>query len=549
MSYTPSSFSSASPPYPENEPVKDYLPNSEERISLEKALSDLRAKVIDIPMYINGQEVRTKKSVPVYAPHDHQHQLGTYYEGEKKHAQAAIEAALAARSHWASLDWTERSSIFLRAAELLAGPYRMAINARTMLGQSKNVFQAEVDAACELIDFLRYNVAFMADIYAEQPVSDSSIWNRVEYRPLEGFILAITPFNFTSIAANLACAPALMGNVVVWKPSPAQIYSAQVIMEVLQAAGLPDGVINLVYTEASMTAEVALSHRAFAGLHFTGSTTVFKQLWKTSAQNVDIYCDYPRIVGETGGKDFIMAHPSADVDSLRTAIVRGAFEYQGQKCSAASRCYVPKSIWNQGGLRDSLIETMHQLKMGGVEDFSNFINAVITKQSYDRLKAYIEKTKQDASASLLAGGRCDDSQGYFVQPTLFELEKGDNPLLCEELFGPVLGIYVYADKRYEETLDLINNTSPYGLTGAIFSTQRAPIQQALARLRYAAGNVYINDKPTGAVVGRQPFGGGRASGTNDKAGAPLNLLRWTSLRTIKETFVPAVHYPYPFMSK
>ena len=443
------------------------------------------------------------------------------------------------------MDWQERAAIFLRAAELLAGPYRVEINARTMLGQAKNAFQAEVDAACELIDFFRFNVSFMAQLYEEQPISTGGVWNRLEHRPLEGFVFAITPFNFTSIAANLACAPALMGNTVVWKPAYPQVYSAQVIMKVLHAAGLPDGVINLIYVDGPVAGEHVFSHPDFAGLHFTGSTAVFRQLWQQIGQNLGKYRSYPRIIGETGGKDFVVAHASAEVESLSAATIRGAFEYQGQKCSAISRIYVADNLWS--GLKKRLLEALKKVKVGGVEDFSNFVNAVITKQSFDRIKAHILRAKEDKEANIIFGGGTDDSKGYFIEPTVIEVTNPAHVLLKEEIFGPVLTVYVYPEKDYEEVLTLVDETSSYGLTGAVFARQRAAIELALDKLRYAAGNFYINDKPTGAVVGQQPFGGARASGTNDKAGAVFNLLRWVSPRTIKENLHPPTDFGYPFM--
>ena len=538
-------FGLSSPPLPENEHVWTYVAGSSEREKLQDTLRSLRSETHDIPMYIDGEAVYTEQKIPIYAPHEHTHLLGHFHEGSAEHVRAAIRAALQARKEWALMDWQSRAAVFLRAAELLAGPYRMIVNARTMLGQSKNVLQAEIDASCELIDFFRYNVAFMKQIYEQQPVSSPDVWNRVEYRPLEGFVFAITPFNFTSIAANLACAPALMGNTVIWKPAYPQVYSAQIIMEVLHEAGLPKGVINLIYVDGPVAGDIVFSHPDFAGLHFTGSTTVFRKLWQQTGQNVEKYRNYPRIVGETGGKDFVIAHASAEVESLCAAIIRGAFEYQGQKCSALSRLYVPDTLWPT--LRKRLSEDLEDVRVGGVENFENFMNALITKASFTKVKTYIQQAKSDPQAKIIFGGSCDDREGYFVDPTVIEVKDPKHLLLYEEIFGPVLSVYVYPEKEYEKVLTLVDHTSPYGLTGAVFARQREAIVRAEQRLRYAAGNFYINDKPTGAVVGQQPFGGGRASGTNDKAGASLNLLRWVSPRTIKETFVPPKSFSYPFM--
>ena len=545
MTSITSVYGSSYPPSPENEPVWSYEPGTKERSDLSGLLHSLRSEVKDIPMYIGGEAIRTDQQIPIFAPHDHQHLLAHFHEGDKDHVHLAIRSALQARHLWAEMSWEDRASIFLRAAELLAGPYRLEINARTMLGQSKNVFQAEVDAACELIDFLRFNVTFMRELYEEQPISAAGFWNRVEYRPLEGFVFAITPFNFTSIAANLACAPALMGNTVVWKPAYPQIYSAEVIMKTLEEAGLPPGVINLIYVDGPVAGDIVFSHPDFAGLHFTGSTSVFRELWKKTGENVHLYRNYPRIVGETGGKDFVVAHPSADTSALSVALTRGAFEYQGQKCSAASRLYVADSIWSE--LEGRLLEHLEEIEMGSVEDFAKFINAVISQQSFDRIQAHLHRLSDDKHAEIIFGGRCDDSKGYFIEPTVVVVTDPKHWLLSEEIFGPVLAVYVYPEKAYEKTLTLINNTSPYGLTGAVFAQDQEAISVAMDRLRYAAGNFYINDKPTGAVVGQQPFGGARASGTNDKAGSVFNLLRWVSPRTIKETFVPPKDYIYPFM--
>jgi 1-pyrroline-5-carboxylate dehydrogenase len=532
-------------PAPVNEPVKAYAPNSPERLELLKTLKELKQVQRDIPMHIGGKEVRTSKTLDIRPPHDHQHVLGQFHEGDASHVTQAIDAALAARANWADLPWEHRAAIFLKAAELLAGPYRARLNAATMLGQSKNAYQAEIDAACELIDFFRYNVHFMQEIYKQQPESSPGMWNRLEHRPLEGFVFALTPFNFTSIAANLPASVAMMGNVVVWKPSYPQIYSAQVLMELFKEAGLPDGVINLIYVDGPVAGDVIFSHPDFAGIHFTGSTGVFQQIWKTIGQNITTYKSYPRIVGETGGKDFILAHHSAHPRQVATAISRGAFEYQGQKCSAASRVYIPSNIWDE--VKGYVQEDLKSFKMGDVEDFSNFINAVITEASFDKLARYIDAAKQDESVEIVAGGNHDKSKGYFIEPTIIVTKNPQYVTMCDELFGPVLTIYVYDSQDFEKTLDLVDGTSPYALTGAIFSQDRYAIDLASKRLVHAAGNFYINDKPTGAVVGQQPFGGARASGTNDKAGSILNLLRWVSPRAIKETFVPPVDYRYPFM--
>lgn len=530
-------------PAPVNEPVYSYAPGSPERAALKQALSDARHRQVDIPMYIGGKEIRTGNTETLHPPHDRKHILGTFHKGSKDHVKQAIDAALAAKPAWENLPWEQRAAIFLKAAELLAGPYRYKINAATMLGQSKNAFQAEIDSACEMIDFLRYNVAFMGEIYAEQPGSSKGIWNRLEYRPLEGFVFALTPFNFTAISGNLPTSAAMMGNVVVWKPAFTQIYSAQVLMEVFNEAGVPPGVINLIYTDGPETGDVIFSHPEFAGIHFTGSTGVFQHIWKQIGNNISGYKSYPRIVGETGGKDFIIAHPSAIPEVVQTAIVRGAFEFQGQKCSAASRIYMPESIWHQ--IKDSLVQEINSLKVGPVEDFSNFVNAVIDEKAFDKIASYIEKAKMDPAVKILAGGTYDKTEGYFIRPTLIETTNPHSLTMCEEIFGPVLTAYVYPDDKFEETLELVDRTGMYALTGAVISQDRYAIDLATKKLRHSAGNFYINDKPTGAVVGQQPFGGGRASGTNDKAGAKVNLLRWTSMRTIKETMVPPTHYSYP----
>lgn len=534
-------------PVPKNEPVLAYAPGSKEKAALKQALEQARAKKLDIPMYIGGEEVRTDKLVRIAPPHDHQHTLGHFHMGDASHVEQAINAALGAKEAWANLAWEHRASIFLKAAELIAGPYRAKLNAATMLGQSKSAFQAEIDSACEIIDFLRYNVAYMTQIYADQPESGPGIWNRLEYRPLEGFVFALTPFNFTAIAGNLPTSAAMMGNTVVWKPANTQVYSAQVLMEIFKEAGVPDGVINLVYVEGPVAGEVIFKHPQFAGIHFTGSTGVFQNIWKTIGENIHRYKTYPRIVGETGGKDFILAHKSAHAKAVATAITRGAFEYQGQKCSAASRAYVPDNLWPD--VKKYVIEDLKDISMGGVEDFSNFVNAVIDEKSFDKIAKYIDNAKQSPMVEVIAGGEYDKSKGYFIEPTVLLTKDPMYTTMCEEIFGPVLTIYVYQAERFEETLELVDSTSEYALTGAIFSQDRYAIELASKKLANAAGNFYINDKPTGAVVGQQPFGGARASGTNDKAGSMLNLLRWVSPRTIKETFVPPVDYRYPFLAE
>jgi 1-pyrroline-5-carboxylate dehydrogenase len=534
-------------PYPKNEPVLTYAPGTKERQLLKKALEDARSKQLNIPMYIGGEEVRTGKKVKLSPPHDHQHTLGYFHEGDRGHVEQAITAALNAKELWATLSWENRASIFLKAADLLAGPYRYVINAATMLGQSKNVFQAEVDSACELIDFLRYNVYYMTEIYRDQPESSAGIWNRIEYRPLEGFTFALTPFNFTAIAGNLPTSMAMMGNTVVWKPANTQVYAANVIMQVLKEAGLPDGVINLVYVSGPTAGEVIFKHRDFAGIHFTGSTGVFQGMWKTIGENISTYKSYPRIVGETGGKDFIMVHKSAHPKEVSTAIARGAFEYQGQKCSAASRCYIPSNLWDD--VKKYLVDDLKSFKMGGTEDFGNFINAVIDEKAFNSITGYIEKARSNPMNEIIAGGKYDKSKGYFIEPTVIVTKDPSSITMCEEIFGPVLTIYVYHSENFEQTLELVDSTSPYALTGSIISRDRFAIELATKKLTNAAGNFYINDKPTGAVVGQQPFGGARGSGTNDKAGAKVNLLRWVSMRTIKETFVPPMDYRYPFLDK
>jgi 1-pyrroline-5-carboxylate dehydrogenase len=528
-----------------NEPILNYAPGSSERATLQKALAEARAQVKDVPMYINGEEVRTGKTKTMSPPHDHAHVLGNYHEGDASHVHMAIDAALQAKEQWANLDWEHRASIFLKAAELLAGPYRATINAATMLAQSKNAFQAEIDAACEMIDFLRFNVQYMQEIYRQQPISSKGVWNRVEQRPLEGFVFALTPFNFTAISGNLPTSAAMMGNTVVWKPANSQIYSASVLMEVFMKAGLPKGVINLVYVSGPVAGDVIFKHPDFAGIHFTGSTEVFRNVWKEIGNNIATFKSYPRIVGETGGKDFIVAHPSADEDALVTALSRGAFEFQGQKCSAASRAYIPQSMWP--AVKGKLLHDLKSMKMGPTEDFGNFINAVIDEKAFDKISSYITNASKNPDVEIIAGGKFDKSKGYFIEPTVIVSKKPDYITMCEEIFGPVLTIYVYEDAKYDETLELVDKTGIYALTGAIICQDRYAIDHTMKKLVNAAGNFYINDKCTGAVVGQQPFGGARGSGTNDKAGAMINLLRWVSPRTIKETFVPPVDYRYPFL--
>ncbi len=529
-----------------NEPVKGYSPGSPEREELLAKYKEMYNQApIDVPMYIGSEKVRTDDKRKITPPHDHLKVLGHFNYGEAKHVEQAIDAALAAKEEWANLPWEQRASIFLKAADLLAGPFRAKMNAATMLGQSKNVFQAEIDAACEFIDFLRFNVQYLTQIYSEQPDSLPGMWNRLEYRPLEGFVFALTPFNFTAIAGNLCAAPAMMGNVIVWKPADTQIYSAQVIMELFKAAGLPDGVINLITVDGPVAGDIIFKHKQFAGLHFTGSTGVFRHLWKEIGNNLEKYRSYPRIVGETGGKDFIMVHKSAEPSEVATAMSRGAFEYQGQKCSAASRAYVPSNIWSE--VKDILINQVKSFKMGSTEDPSNFINAVIDEKSFDKIATYIDFAKTQANAEIICGGNYDKSKGYFIEPTVIVTTNVHFKTMCEEIFGPVLTIYVYDEDKFEETMEILDQTSDYALTGAIISNDRYAINLAIKKLENAAGNFYINDKPTGAVVGQQPFGGARGSGTNDKAGASMNLLRWVSARTIKETFVTPTDYRYPFL--
>lgn len=526
-----------------NEPIKTYAPGSPERAALKARIEELKNTAVDLPMIIGGQEVRTGKLNDIRPPHDHAHLLGHYHQGDATHVQMAIDAALKAKPAWEKMSWESRAAIFLKAAELIAGPYRQTLNAVTMLGQSKNAFQAEIDCVCELADFYRYNVKNMYEIYHMQPNSSPGIWDRTAWRPLEGFIFALTPFNFTSIAGNLPGAPALMGNVCVWKPSKTAVYSAYVIMKILQEAGLPDGVINLIYCSGPTASDVIFSHKEFAGIHFTGSTEVFNNIWATIVKNISTYRSYPRIVGETGGKDYIFADPTASPKSVATAMVRGAFEYQGQKCSAASRAYIPSNIWDE--VKAYMEADLSEIRTGGIEDFRNFVNAVIDEASFDKLARAIDAAKASSDADVVLGGGHDKSKGYFIQPTVIQAYKPDYVTMREELFGPVLTVYVYEPDQVEETLDLLDQGSAYALTGAIFSNDRSHIEHLTERLTHTAGNFYINDKPTGAVVDQQPFGGGRASGTNDKAGSVFNLLRWVSPQCIKETFIPATDYMYP----
>ena len=532
-------------PIATNEPVLSYAPGTAEREEVLATYNSMYNSKIDVPMYIGSEKIMTDNTTNINPPHDHQHVIGQFSYAEESHVKKAIDTALESREAWANMPWEQRVSIFLKAAELLAGPFRARINAATMLAQSKNVFQAEIDAACELIDFFKFNAEYVTQLYQEQPESAPGMWNRLEHRPLEGFVFAITPFNFTSICANLCAAPAMMGNVVVWKPANTQVYSAKVIMELFQAAGLPDGVINMITVKGPVAGDVIFKHKDFAGLHFTGSTGVFRHLWKEIGNNIANYRTYPRIVGETGGKDFIIAHESAVAAEVATGISRGAFEYQGQKCSAASRAYVPSNIWPE--VKKQIIEDVNSFKMGSPGDPANFINAVISEISFDKIASYIDYAKQAKDAEIIAGGAYDKSKGYFIQPTIIVTTNPKFKSMCEEIFGPVITIYVYDEKNWEETLELVDTTSEYALTGAIFSVDRYAIDHAMKALENAAGNFYINDKPTGAVVGQQPFGGARGSGTNDKAGSILNLLRWVSPRTIKETFVPPTDYRYPFL--
>ena len=532
-------------PVPVNEPILHYSPGSAERTELLKTLSQLKSEQLDIPMYIGGEEVRTGNTESIHPPHERAHTLGHFHMGDATHVSKAIDAALAARTAWSDMSWENRANIFLRAAELIATKYRYHMNGTTMLGQSKSVYQAEIDSACELIDFLRFNVHFLSEIYKQQPISAPGMHNRLEWRALEGFVLAITPFNFTAIGGNLPTSAAMCGNVVVWKPANTQIYSAQMFMRILKEAGLPDGVINLIYVDGPTLGDICFKHRMFAGIHYTGSTGVFNQIWKTIGEEVGNYKSYPRVVGETGGKDFVIAHHSASAGVVATALLRGAFEYQGQKCSAASRAYIPSNI--AADVKRLLVEGIESFKMGSVEDLSNFVNAVIDEKSFDNIVRYITEAKKDKTVEIIAGGTFDKSKGFFVHPTVIETKDPKSLTMCEEIFGPVLTIYVYDEHKFEETLDLVDNTSPYGLTGAVIAQDRYAVELATHKLRNAAGNFYINDKPTGAVVGQQPFGGARASGTNDKAGSMLNLYRWLSARTVKETFVPPTDYRYAFL--
>jgi len=534
-------------PEPINEIVKSYAPGSAERAELMEVYNEMKNTPVDIPMYIGSEEVKTGSEAEIFAPHDLSLKLGVYQRGNKEHVQQAIDAALKAKKDWTNLNWEARASIFLKAADLLAGPFRAKMNAATMLCQSKNAFQAEIDAACELIDFFRFNVKFMAQLYGEQPQSMPGLWNRLEYRPLEGFVFALTPFNFTSIAGNLPSSAAMMGNVVVWKVARTQIYSAKIIMELFKEAGLPDGVINLIFCSGQDTGDVIFKHADFAGIHFTGSTAVFQQIWKEIGNNIDKFKTYPRIVGETGGKDFIVAHHSANAIEVATGITRGSFEYQGQKCSAASRAYIPSNIWDT--VLNQVIKDVKSFKMGAPDDFTNFINAVIDEKAFDKIASFIEYAKDHKDAEIVVGGNYDKSKGYFIEPTVIVAKDPKFKTMCEEIFGPVITIYKYDQNKFEETLKLVDETSPYALTGAIFAKDRYAVDLAVKMLENSAGNFYINDKPTGAVVGQQPFGGARASGTNDKAGALQNLMRWVSARTIKETFVPPTDYRYPFLEE
>jgi 1-pyrroline-5-carboxylate dehydrogenase len=535
-------------PLPVNEPVLNYAPGSAEKKRLKEVLQELKSQKIDVPMYIGADEVRTGKKVDIRPPHEHKHLLGQFHTGDASHVKKAIAAALKAKDKWANLSWENRANIFLKAADLIATKYRPYMNGTTMLGQSKNVYQAEIDAACEIIDFLRFNVHFLSEIYRQQPISGAGMYNRLEYRPLEGFVFALTPFNFTAIGGNLPTSAAMCGNVVIWKCANTQVYSAQMFMRILKEAGLPDGVINLVYIDGPTIGEVVFNHPDFAGIHFTGSTGVFNKMWETIGKNMGMYKSYPRIVGETGGKDFVIAHKSANVDAVVTALARGAFEYQGQKCSAASRAYIPSNMAAE--VKKKLVAQINTMKMGTVEDFTNFVNAVIDEKSFDKLESYIKNArKRDSGAKIWVGGKCDKTQGYFIEPTVIEATDPHYVTMCEELFGPVLTVYVYDENKFEDALKLVDSTSSYALTGAVLAQDRYAVELATNRLRNSAGNFYINDKPTGAVVGQQPFGGARASGTNDKAGSALNLYRWLSARTIKETFNPPTDYRYPFLSE
>ncbi len=532
-------------PPPKNESVMSYAPGSAEREGIKKALAELKANPIEIPMYINGQEIRAGKKLEIRSPHNHNLVLGHYWQGGEAEVKTAVDASMEAAKTWAYMPWEQRAAIFLKAAELMAGPYRYTMNAAAMLAHSKNIFQAEIDAVCELVDFFRFNAHFMQQIYDIQPLSSAGIWDRTDHRPLEGFIFAVTPFNFVSINGNLPTAPAMMGNVVVWKPASTAIYTSHFIMKILRQSGLPDGVINMIFARGSAVGDTVLRNPNLAGIHFTGSTGVFHNMWKTVGENIATYKTYPRLVGETGGKDFIVAHPSANPAEVATAIVRGSFEYQGQKCSASSRCYLPKSLWPK--IKEVMLKQLAEIKMGDPEDFGNFVNAVIDESAYETIKEFVDFAKVQKDAEILHGGVCDKSKGWFIQPTVVLTTNPHFRLLEEEIFGPVVTLYVYDDNEFAKTLHLVDSTSPYALTGAIFATDRKAVELAERTLRHAAGNFYINDKPTGAVVGQQPFGGGRASGTNDKAGGIQNMLRWTSPRSIKETFVPPTDYKYPFL--
>ena len=532
-------------PAPVNEPIKSYAPGSPERAELKARLESMASERIEIPLIIGGQEVRSGRTAQAVMPHNHRHVLADWHKASAAHVSQAISAALAARREWASWAWEDRAAVFLRAAELLATKHRATINAATMLGQSKTVFQSEIDAACELADFWRFNPAYAQELYTEQPISSPGMWNQLDYRALEGFVYAVSPFNFTAIGGNLAGAPALMGNVVVWKPASTAMVSGYYVMKVLEEAGLPPGVINFVPGDAAEISDVCLAHPELAGIHFTGSTAVFNGMWKTIGANMGRYRSYPRIVGETGGKDFIVAHPSAEPAAIAVAIARGGFEYQGQKCSAASRVYIPRSLWPE--VRDRTVAMMQEIKQGDVRDFRNFVSAVIDKKAFDKISEYVSDAQRNAR--IVAGGTTKGDEGYFIAPTLIETSQPDYRLLCEEIFGPVVTAYVYDDAKWTDTLRVVDRTSPYALTGAVFSNDRGAVREATYELRNAAGNFYINDKPTGAVVGQQPFGGARASGTNDKAGSKLNLVRWVSARTIKETFSPPTDYRYPFMAE
>ena len=534
-------------PKAKNEIVKSYRPGSSERKNVIKTYHEMINSFAEVPMYINGKDVKSKNKKTISPPHDHQKIVGEYYIAEPEHIDQAIDSALAAKENWANMSWESRSAIFLKAAELIAGPYRSKINAATMIGQSKTVHQAEIDSACELIDFLRFNVEYVTNIYSNQPESDSDAWNRVEYRPLEGFVYAVTPFNFTAIAGNLPTCMAMLGNVVLWKPSSTQIYSAKIIIDVLKEAGLPDGVINAIYGNAALITEKALSRKEFSGLHFTGSTSVFNSFWKTIGENISNYNTYPKIVGETGGKDFIVAHKSANPKHVSTAITRGAFEFQGQKCSAASRGYISESIWDD--VKKFLEDDLSSISMGSPENFENFVTSVIDEKSFDKISTYIKNAKSSKDAEVIMGGNCDKKKGYFIEPTVILTKDPNYVTMREEIFGPVMTIYVFPDSEFTKTLELVDKTSEYALTGAILANDRYVIEKATKRLKNSAGNFYINDKPTGAVVGKQPFGGARGSGTNDKAGSMLNLLRWVSPRLIKETFVTPTDFRYPFLEK